>query len=179
VGALHPAARVLDRHQRSVAEADGVRTPLHAHGVPAPRRIGIRQRDPRPQQPRRDSAGPSLALHDFEGSGCHLAVNVASKTDLAALAILFPTRANDGQLTRAVFVRCYLNDAAMMEVGTRVIRAGRRMAMLRLRSETRRTLRSSRRTFWTCAGASRSPQSPTIPGALHSLRNVCRLREHP
>jgi hypothetical protein len=43
-------------------------------------------------------------------------VDLASKTDLAALAVLSPTRANDGQLTHPVFVRCYLNDAAMMEV---------------------------------------------------------------
>jgi phage terminase large subunit-like protein len=53
---------------------------------------------------------PRLAIDDFEGQACHLALDLASKTDLAALVMLFPER--DGY---AVFARCYLNEAAVME----------------------------------------------------------------
>lgn len=51
-----------------------------------------------------------LRLDDFEGQECHLALDLASKTDLAALVMVFP-RAE----TYAVFARCYLNEAAVME----------------------------------------------------------------
>lgn len=52
----------------------------------------------------------TLALDEFEGRPCHLALDLASKTDLAALAILFPE--SDGY---AAFARCYINEAAVME----------------------------------------------------------------
>jgi phage terminase large subunit-like protein len=51
-----------------------------------------------------------LRLEDFEGRKCHLALDLASKTDLAALVAVFP----DGE-GYAVFARCYLNEAAVME----------------------------------------------------------------
>jgi phage terminase large subunit-like protein len=51
-----------------------------------------------------------LRLDDFAGRPCHLALDLASKTDLAALAIVF--REDDGY---AVFCRCYLNEAAVLE----------------------------------------------------------------
>ena len=38
----------------------------------------------------RECANPSLSLDDFEGKPCHLALDLASRTDLAALAIVFP-----------------------------------------------------------------------------------------
>jgi phage terminase large subunit-like protein len=52
----------------------------------------------------------SLSLDDFEGEECHLALDLASKTDLAALLMVFPKAEH-----YAVFARCYLNEAAVME----------------------------------------------------------------
>lgn len=51
-----------------------------------------------------------LQLDDFAGKRCHVALDLASKTDLAALAIVFP----DGDHYTA-FARCYVNEAAVME----------------------------------------------------------------
>jgi phage terminase large subunit-like protein len=61
-------------------------------------------------------ANPRLRLEDFEGRDCHIALDLASKTDLAAVSLTFPTLSDDGrQLTYATFARCYLNEAAVME----------------------------------------------------------------
>jgi phage terminase large subunit-like protein len=57
---------------------------------------------------------PHLSLDQFEGQRCHLALDLASKTDLAALAIVFPDH-RDGETTYTAFSRCYLNEAAVME----------------------------------------------------------------
>jgi phage terminase large subunit-like protein len=56
-------------------------------------------------------ADQDLKLEDCEGQPCHLALDLASKTDLAAVALVFPQPGN----TYAVFARCYLNDAAVLE----------------------------------------------------------------
>jgi phage terminase large subunit-like protein len=56
-------------------------------------------------------ADRDLQLHQLEGGECHVAVDLASKTDLAAVAIVFPEP--EGRYT--VFARCYLNKAAVME----------------------------------------------------------------
>jgi phage terminase large subunit-like protein len=55
-------------------------------------------------------ARPELALDQFEGRPCHLALDLASKTDLAALAIVFPDE--EGYVA---FSRCYLNESAVLE----------------------------------------------------------------
>jgi phage terminase large subunit-like protein len=61
-------------------------------------------------------ANSALRLEDFEGRECHIALDLASKTDLAALSLIFPTFSADGrQLTYVTFARCYLNEAAVME----------------------------------------------------------------
>jgi phage terminase large subunit-like protein len=63
-------------------------------------------------------ADRTLGLEQFAGQDCHLALDLASKTDLAALAIVFPTATigDDGhQLHYVVFARCYLNEAAVLE----------------------------------------------------------------
>ena len=63
----------------------------------------------------RSCANPTLRLEDLEGGECHLALDLASKTDLASLGLIFPMR-TDGLLLRyAVFARCFLNDAAVLE----------------------------------------------------------------
>jgi phage terminase large subunit-like protein len=53
---------------------------------------------------------PDIRLEAFEGKPCHIALDLASKSDLAALAIVFP---NEDRYS--VFARCYLNEAAVME----------------------------------------------------------------
>jgi phage terminase large subunit-like protein len=64
----------------------------------------------------REAADPSLALERFEGKECHLGLDLASRTDLAALAIVFPERdLATGKATYTAFARCYLNEAAVME----------------------------------------------------------------
>jgi phage terminase large subunit-like protein len=60
-------------------------------------------------------ADPTLSLADFEGEECHLALDLASKTDLASLGLIFPQRTDEMLLKYAVFARCYLNDAAVLE----------------------------------------------------------------
>lgn len=52
----------------------------------------------------------SLRIEDFEGEECHLALDLASKVDLAALVAVFPK-----DETYTAFARCYLNEAAVME----------------------------------------------------------------
>ena len=62
----------------------------------------------------RACAKPALSLDDFEGQECHLALDLASKTDLASVGIVFPRK--EGETLRyAVFARCYINEAAVLE----------------------------------------------------------------
>jgi phage terminase large subunit-like protein len=63
----------------------------------------------------RAGAEPSLTLDDMEGRDCHVALDLASKTDLAAVALVFPETDDEGRATYHAFARCYLNDAAVME----------------------------------------------------------------
>lgn len=58
-----------------------------------------------------ECADPSLRIEDFAGHECHIALDLASKTDLAAIALLFPEP--DGRY--AAFTQCYLNRAAVAE----------------------------------------------------------------
>jgi phage terminase large subunit-like protein len=53
---------------------------------------------------------PSLSIDDFAGQPCYIGVDLASKTDLTAIGIVFP----DGN-GYAVFARCYLNQDAVNE----------------------------------------------------------------
>jgi len=63
-----------------------------------------------------EATDTSLSLDDFEGQECHLGLDLASRTDLAAMALAFPSRdADSGRTTYAVFARCYLNEAAVAE----------------------------------------------------------------
>jgi phage terminase large subunit-like protein len=63
----------------------------------------------------RAGAEPTLSLDEMEGRECHLALDLASKTDLAAVALVFPGTDDEGRTTYQAFARCYLNDAAVME----------------------------------------------------------------
>src|ERR687898_981473 len=64
----------------------------------------------------REAADPSLALEDYEGRDCHLGLDLASRTDVAALALVFPERDPEtGKATYTAFARCYLNEAAVLE----------------------------------------------------------------
>jgi phage terminase large subunit-like protein len=59
-----------------------------------------------------------LELRQMEGGDCHIALDLASKTDLAALAIVFPQdliEDGDRKLHYTAFARSYLNEAAVLE----------------------------------------------------------------
>ena len=61
---------------------------------------------------------PGLQIANFEGRECHIAIDLASRADLAAVVLLFPQRiVVEGRETLhfTVFARCYLNEAAVME----------------------------------------------------------------
>src|SRR5215204_1385730 len=58
----------------------------------------------------------ALTLEDFEGQECHLGLDLARKTGLAAMAIVFPGRDEEtGKVAYTAFARCYLNEAAVVE----------------------------------------------------------------
>ncbi len=50
-----------------------------------------------------------------KGHPCHLALDLASKTDLASLAIVFPEGGPRPETRYSAFVRSYLNEAAVLE----------------------------------------------------------------
>jgi phage terminase large subunit-like protein len=59
---------------------------------------------------------PSLDIEQFRGEPCHLGLDLASRTDLAALGIVFPrTDPATGRTHYAAFARCYLNEEAVLE----------------------------------------------------------------
>jgi phage terminase large subunit-like protein len=56
-----------------------------------------------------------IRLDEFEGRECHLGLDLASKTDLAAIALAFPERDREGRDHYTLFARCFLNEAAIAE----------------------------------------------------------------
>ena len=65
---------------------------------------------------RQAAADTLLSLDDLEGQDCFLGLALASRTDLAAMALVFPT--NDletGRATYTAFVRCCLDEAPVAE----------------------------------------------------------------
>ena len=57
-----------------------------------------------------------IQLDDYAGKPAHIAIDLASKTDLAAVSITFPDLdADTGKITYATFSLCFLNEAAVME----------------------------------------------------------------
>jgi phage terminase large subunit-like protein len=64
----------------------------------------------------RECADPNFTLDAFEGKVCHVAIDLASRTDLAALAIVFPLENTErGSTTYIAFARCFISDAAVMD----------------------------------------------------------------
>jgi phage terminase large subunit-like protein len=58
----------------------------------------------------------SLSLDDFEGEPCYLGLDLASRTNLAALAFVFPSRdIETGRTTYTALARGYINEAAVLE----------------------------------------------------------------
>lgn len=59
---------------------------------------------------------PALSLEQFAGHECHLGLDLASRTDLAAIGIVFPLPGgDDGKPHYAVFAQSFINDAAVSE----------------------------------------------------------------
>jgi len=67
-----------------------------------------------------------LTLDDFQGCQCYIEIEPASKTDLAAIVLLFPETNDDGTLTYAAFARCDINEAVMAEGQLSWMGCGRR-----------------------------------------------------
>jgi phage terminase large subunit-like protein len=64
----------------------------------------------------RACADRDLDLDQLEGRSCHLGLDLASKTDIAALSLVFAEEDPETHnLHYRVFARCYLNEAAVME----------------------------------------------------------------
>jgi len=59
------------------------------------------------------SGQEGLALDDFEGRPCWVGVDLASKTDIAAIALLFRDELEDGKTRWIAFVRSYLPEGAI------------------------------------------------------------------
>lgn len=58
----------------------------------------------------------SMSLEQFAGCECHLGLDLASRTDLAAIGIVFPLPGgDDGKPQYAVFAQSFINDAAVAE----------------------------------------------------------------
>lgn len=57
-----------------------------------------------------------LVLDDFAGMDCHIGLDLATRTDLAGLSIVFPQRDPEtGKMRYTVFGRAYINQEAVME----------------------------------------------------------------
>jgi phage terminase large subunit-like protein len=64
----------------------------------------------------RRCADPNLALDDFAGRDCHIALDLASKIDLAAVVITFQTwDSTRKSFSYTSFARCYINETAVLE----------------------------------------------------------------
>jgi phage terminase large subunit-like protein len=63
----------------------------------------------------RECARAGLSLADLDGAECHVALDLATRVDLASLGLVFPTRGDDQLLRYRAFNRAYLNSAAVME----------------------------------------------------------------
>lgn len=58
---------------------------------------------------------PGLRLEDLEGSDIHVGLDLAHKTDLAAMAVVVTGRDDEGRPTYKAFARCYLNERAVTD----------------------------------------------------------------
>ena len=63
----------------------------------------------------RNQANTLLRLDDMAGAEAHVALDLASKTDLASMAITFPTESANGALTYVTFTRSFLNEQAVLD----------------------------------------------------------------
>lgn len=62
----------------------------------------------------RSCADPTLSIDDFIGADCEVAVDLASRVDLASVSIVFPSVVNNRNIYH-VFGRHYLNEAAVLD----------------------------------------------------------------
>lgn len=57
-----------------------------------------------------------MALEDFEGEDCHIGLDLATRTDLAGLSIVFSRwDADSGKTKYSIFGRAYINQEAVLE----------------------------------------------------------------
>lgn len=60
-------------------------------------------------------ANHDLQLEDYLGRECHIGLDLASKSDLAAMVLVFPEQVDASTIHYTVFCRAYLNEGALME----------------------------------------------------------------
>lgn len=60
-------------------------------------------------------ADKDMRLEDFAGREAHMAIDLASKVDLASVALTFPTMLENGALSYVTFSRNFLNESAVLE----------------------------------------------------------------
>src|SRR5215207_8407679 len=58
-----------------------------------------------------ESADTSLSMDDFEGRSAYVGVDLASKTDLGAVSLVFPDRDDQGRMSYSLFSICFTNEA--------------------------------------------------------------------
>jgi phage terminase large subunit-like protein len=63
----------------------------------------------------RESADTSLSMDQFEGRSAYVGVDLASKTDLGAVSLVFPDRDDHGRMSYSLFSICFTNEAAVIE----------------------------------------------------------------
>jgi phage terminase large subunit-like protein len=63
----------------------------------------------------RESADTALSMDHFEGRSAYVGVDLASKTDLGAVSLVFPDRDDQGRMSYSLFSVCFTNEAAVLE----------------------------------------------------------------
>ena len=58
---------------------------------------------------------PQMTLADFEGKPCFIGMDMAARTDLAAVVMVFPIEQDDGDTHYAVFSQAWLPEAAVSQ----------------------------------------------------------------
>ena len=63
----------------------------------------------------RECADIELSMDHFEGRSAYVGVDLASKTDLGAVSLVFPDRDDQGRMSYSLFSVCFTNEAAVLE----------------------------------------------------------------
>lgn len=62
-----------------------------------------------------ECADTSLKIEDFENQECEVAIDLASRVDLASISITFPSKDSEGKDIYTTFCRAYVNETALLD----------------------------------------------------------------